>query len=185
MTGSCEIATFAAGCFWCVEAVFADLRGVTRVTSGYAGGTTKNPTYEQVCTGGTGHAEAVQIAFDPSLITYRELLDVFWHTHDPTTPNRQGPDSGTQYRSAIFYHDEGQRTAAVQSKREAEKAGIWPDPIVTEIAPLAEFYPAEDYHRNYYRDHPNQQYCRLVINPKLAKFRMAYRSKIIRPGECP
>jgi peptide-methionine (S)-S-oxide reductase len=185
MTDSFETATLAAGCFWCVEAVFGDLRGVQRVVSGYAGGKMPNPTYEQVCGGDTGHAEAVQITFDPSVISYRDLLEVFWYMHDPTTLNRQGPDAGTQYRSAIFYHNEKQRAAAEDSKRETEKAGLWPDPIVTEIVPFTNFYAAEDYHQNYFRDNPNQQYCRLVINPKLTKFRIAYRAKLRNPETYP
>lgn len=183
MTDKTETATFAAGCFWCVEAVFSGLRGVEHVASGYSGGKTPRPTYEQVCGGDTGHTEAVQILFDPAVISYRDLLEVFWSTHDPTTLNQQGPDVGTQYRSAIFYHNEKQRTAAEESKRETEKAGLWPDPIVTEIVPFTNFHAAEEYHQNYFRENPNQQYCRLVIHPKLAKFREKFKGKLKSSGE--
>ncbi len=180
-----ETATLAAGCFWCVEAIFADLRGVRRVTSGYAGGKTANPTYEQVCSGMTGYAEAVQITFDPSTLSFRDLLEIFWHIHDPTTLNRQGPDTGTQYRSVIFYHTPEQQATAEESKREMEKAGLWPDRIVTEIVPFTNFFPAENYHQNYYRDNPNQQYCRLVINPKITKFRISFRDKLKKTEDYP
>jgi peptide-methionine (S)-S-oxide reductase len=147
MTRNREIATLAAGCFWCVEAVFSRLRGAEKVVSGYSGGKVANPTYQEVCSGKTGHAEAVQINFDPEAISFADLLEVFWRTHDPTTLNRQGADSGTQYRSAIFYHDEGQREVAERSRRKAGEAGLWPDPIVTEIVPFTNFYPAENYHQ--------------------------------------
>ncbi|MEW5987234.1 MAG: peptide-methionine (S)-S-oxide reductase MsrA [Chloroflexota bacterium] len=173
---SLETASLGAGCFWCVEAIFQDLKGVERVVSGYAGGTVESPTYEQVCTGRTGHAEAVQITFDPQVITYEELLEVFWRVHDPTTLNRQGADVGTQYRSVIFYHDEGQKTTAERSK--AEAADLWSRPIVTEIAPFDAFYPAEAYHQEYYDHNPNQSYCRVVIDPKVRKFRQAFRAKL-------
>lgn len=170
------IATLGAGCFWCVEAIFQDLQGVERVVSGYAGGAVANPTYEQVCAGRTGHAEAVQITFDPQVITYEELLEVFWRVHDPTTLNRQGADVGTQYRSVIFYHDERQKATAERSK--AEAADLWPKPIVTEIAPFDAFYPAEAYHQEYYNRNPNQSYCRIVIDPKVRKFRQAFQAKL-------
>jgi len=173
-----ETATFAAGCFWCVEAIYSGVKGVRKVASGYTGGKTEKPTYEQVCTGQTGHAEAVQITFDPSVITYSELLEVFWYTHDPTTLNQQGPDVGTQYRSAVFHHTEVQRRTAEEYKRKLQESGVWTKPIVTEISPFSVFYPAEAYHLNYYLDHPNQSYCRLVINPKLAKFREKFKDKL-------
>jgi peptide-methionine (S)-S-oxide reductase len=185
MAEQSEVATFAAGCFWCTEAVFQDLKGVEKVVSGYAGGKKADPTYEEVSSGFTGHAEAVQITFDPGVISYRDLLEVFWHTHDPTTLNRQGPDVGTQYRSAIFYHTEEQRAAAEQSRREIEEARVWPGTIVTEIVPFTNFYVAEDYHLNYYRNNPNQMYCRLVINPKIRKFRMEFRAKLKEPNAYP
>ena len=165
-----EVATFGAGCFWCVEAVFERLDGVSSVVAGYAGGTRPNPTYEQVCTGVTGHAEVAQITFDPSKISYEKLLEVFWEAHDPTTLNRQGNDEGEQYRSVIFYHDEKQKALAEASKKEAQKR--FHDKIVTEIQPLTKFYPAEDYHQDYYRNHENAPYCRFVIKPKLEKLHL-------------
>jgi len=165
-----EVATFAGGCFWCMEAVFQRIEGVLSVTSGYTGGSTPNPTYEEVCTGETAHAEAVQVAFDPALITYEEILDIFWQAHDPTTLNRQGPDTGTQYRSAIFYSGNGQREAAEKSKQKAQKK--WRDPIVTEVLPLDTFWKAEDYHQNYYNAHQSAGYCRMVISPKLKKLKL-------------
>jgi peptide-methionine (S)-S-oxide reductase len=171
-----EIATLGAGCFWCVEAVFQQLRGVLRVLPGYAGGTVENPTYQQVCGGATGHAEVARIEFDPQVLSFAELLEVFWRTHDPTTLNRQGPDVGTQYRSVIFYHSEAQRQTAEFSRREA--ARLWPDPIVTAIEPCPPFYPAEDYHRDYYRLNPGQTYCRLVIAPKLKKFAQEFAGRL-------
>jgi peptide-methionine (S)-S-oxide reductase len=182
MSNQRAIATFGAGCFWCVEAVFQQLRGVERVVSGYAGGKVEKPTYRQVCTGTTGYAEAVQITFDPEAISYEDLLEVFWRTHDPTTLNRQGADVGTQYRSAIFYHDDSQRAAAEKSKRAAEAAGLWADPIVTEIVPFTNFYEAEDYHQNYYRTNPDQTYCRLVIDPKIRKFHKEFQAKLKEPA---
>ena len=178
MSNRHAIATFGAGCFWCVEAVFQQLRGVERVVSGYAGGKVEKPTYPQVCSGTTGHAEAVQITFDPEVISFEDLLEVFWRTHDPTTLNRQGADVGTQYRSVIFYHDDGQRAAAEESKRAAQAAGLWPDPIVTEIVPFTVFYEAEGYHQNYYRANPGQTYCRLVIDPKIRKFHKDFQAKL-------
>ena len=162
-----ELATFGGGCFWCIEAVFERLDGVKSVVSGYAGGRTPNPDYRQVCGGATGHAEVVQVEFDPRRISYERLLGVFWRAHDPTTPNRQGADVGTQYRSIILYHDETQKAAAEQSKTEAQK--MFRDPIVTEIVPLTVFYPAEDYHQGYFDDNRGAPYCSLVIQPKLEK----------------
>ena len=173
-----ELATFGAGCFWCVEAVFRELNGVEKVTSGYAGGTVPNPTYEQVCAGTTGHAEAIQLVFDPAVIGYEELLAIFWKTHDPTTLNRQGGDVGTQYRSAIFYHSEEQRQAAEKSKAALAAAGYYKSPIVTQIAATASFYPAEPYHQDYYLNNPAQPYCRVVIAPKMEKFRQQFGSKL-------
>ena len=171
-------ATLAGGCFWCLEAVFLRLRGVQRVESGYAGGHVENPGYRAVCTGTTGHAEVVQIDFDPEVITYRELLEVFFAIHDPTTLNRQGADVGTQYRSAIFYHDEAQKQAAERTIGELEEQKIWDDPIVTEIVPLERFYPAEDSHREYYDRNPEQGYCQVVISPKVAKLRQKFAEKL-------
>jgi len=165
-----EKATFGGGCFWCVEAVYERLPGVQSVIAGYAGGTKPHPTYEEVCTGKTGHAEVAQITFDPEKITYEQLLEMFWKAHDPTTLNRQGADVGTQYRSVIFYHDEKQKVAAEKSKTEAQKS--FDDPIVTEIQPLKEFYPAENYHQEYYRNHANAPYCTFIIKPKLKKLKL-------------
>lgn len=173
-------ATFAAGCFWCVEAIFQDLKGVEKVVSGYTGGHVANPTYEQVCTGETGHAEAVQITFDPEVVTYEDLLDVFWRVHDPTTPNRQGADVGPQYRSAVFYHDDEQKRIAERSR--AEAAGLYRDPIVTEIVPAGTFYNAEVYHQNFYRLNPGQPYCRAVIEPKVRKFRKVFADALKDPA---
>jgi peptide-methionine (S)-S-oxide reductase len=177
-TGRTETATLASGCFWCSEAVFARLVGVKSVLPGYSGGHVENPSYDDVCTGRTGHAEAAQIEFDPDIISYEKLLDVFWHTHDPTTLNRQGNDVGTQYRSAIFYHNERQKEIAERSKIELEKKGVYKDPIVTEIVPFKKFYVAEDYHKNYYEDHQNAPYCRFVIAPKIQKLVSKYRSDL-------
>jgi peptide-methionine (S)-S-oxide reductase len=168
------IATLANGCFWCSEAVFARLNGVKSVLPGYSGGKVDNPTYEHVCTGRTGHAEAAQIEFDPNVISFEKLLDVFWHTHDPTTLNRQGNDVGTQYRSAIFYHDEKQKEIAENSKRIIEAQGAYNDPIVTEIIPFKKFYVAEEYHKNYYNQHQSEGYCRFVIDPKIHKLLKNY-----------
>jgi peptide-methionine (S)-S-oxide reductase len=173
-----KVATLAGGCFWCLEAVYEQLRGVEKVESGYSGGTVAHPTYRQVCTGTTGHAEVVQITYDPSVITYRELLEVFFDIHDPTTLNRQGADVGTQYRSAIYYHDQEQKEIAEGMIRELEAAGKWRDPIVTEVTPFDGFYRAEDYHQGYYRNHGGQPYCRAVIAPKVAKFRQFYLTKL-------
>ncbi|MBI4179819.1 peptide-methionine (S)-S-oxide reductase MsrA [bacterium] len=163
-------ATFGGGCFWCLEAVFEQLPGVDDVTSGYAGGKHPQPTYEDVCAGTTGHAEVVQVAYDPAKISYEQLLDVFWQCHDPTTPDRQGADEGTQYRSVILYHDEKQKKLAEKSLRAAEK--LFKDPIVTEIVPLKEFHPAEDYHQDYYRGNRGAPYCQVVIRPKLRKMNL-------------
>lgn len=168
---SLEAATVAGGCFWCIEAVFREVEGVENVVSGYTGGAADNPTYEQVCTGETGHAEAVQVGFDPSRVSYREVLEVFFSVHDPTTLNRQGADAGTQYRSAIFYHDEQQKAVAEGLVREINEAAVWKEPIVTQIVPLDTFYPAEDYHQQYFLQHPEQAYCQMVISPKLNKLR--------------
>jgi peptide-methionine (S)-S-oxide reductase len=175
-----EIATLAGGCFWCLEAVFDELRGVERVESGYAGGHVPNPTYERVCAGTTGHAEVVQVKFDPDVISYRELLEVFFTVHDPTTLNRQGADVGTQYRSAIFYHSPEQRATAEAVIAELEKERVWNDPIVTELTAFSEFYPAEDYHRDYFQRNPGQAYCQVVIAPKVAKIRKAYLERLKR-----
>jgi peptide-methionine (S)-S-oxide reductase len=167
-TNRTEIATLGGGCFWCTEAEYQMLPGVISVTSGYAGGTKENPTYKEVCTGDTGHAEVIQIVYDPKVVSYEKLLETFWEVHDPTTLNRQGPDSGTQYRSIILYSNEAQKAAAEKSKMAAQKH--FKDPIVTEIVPLTKFYPSEDYHHDYYRTHPNQPYCRMIIRPKVEKF---------------
>lgn len=175
---SLKKATFGSGCFWCTEAVFERVKGVHSVVSGYAGGTVENPTYEQVCTGTTGHAEVTQITYDPEVISYDELLQIFWRTHDPTTLNRQGNDVGTQYRSVIFYHDDEQKQLAEKYKEELNASGAWEDPIVTEIVPLSVFYEAEDYHQNYYENNPNQGYCSFVIAPKLEKFEKVFKEKL-------
>ncbi|MDY7393821.1 peptide-methionine (S)-S-oxide reductase MsrA [Aureibaculum sp. 2210JD6-5] len=173
-----ELATFGNGCFWCTEAIFQQLEGVSKVESGYAGGSVKNPTYKEVTTGTTGHAEVIRLSFDPKVISYTELLEVFFSTHDPTTLNRQGADVGTQYRSAIFYHNEEQKNAAEAMLAALEKENIFDDPIVTEITALNNYYPAEDYHQNYYNNNKNQGYCRAVINPKLEKFKKQYKDKL-------
>jgi len=172
------VATLAGGCFWCLEAVFVDVQGIVKVESGYSGGHRPNPTYEQVCTGTTGHAEAVQITFDPSAISYRELLEIFFAIHDPTTLNRQGADIGTQYRSAIFYHSDEQRGIAEEVIRELSTEGRWRDPIVTQVEPLRAFYKAEDYHQSYFATHPGQPYCRMVVAPKVAKFRKQFSVRL-------
>lgn len=177
-TNSEALATFGAGCFWCTEAVFLDLMGVSKVVSGYAGGKVKNPTYREVTTGLTGHAEVAQITYDPTVISYEELLEVFWNTHDPTTLNRQGADVGTQYRSAVFYHNEEQRTIAEAYKSQLDASKVFGSPIVTEISPYTEFYPAEDYHQNYFELNPNQGYCQYVIRPKVEKFRKQFGDKL-------
>ena len=173
-----ETVTLAGGCFWCTEAVFSELRGVRSVAPGYSGGHVPNPTYERVCTGRTGHAEAIEVQFDPSAISLHDLLMVFFTTHDPTTPNRQGNDVGTQYRSAIFYRDAEQKAAADSVLREVEALGVWPRKIVTEIVPFSAFYPAEEYHRDYFRRNPEKAYCQLVIAPKVAKLRHQYADRL-------
>jgi peptide-methionine (S)-S-oxide reductase len=173
-----ETATLAGGCFWCLEAVFELLRGVLSVRSGYAGGHVHNPTYRQVCSGQTGHAEVVQVDFDPDVISFSDLLDVFFTIHDPTTKDRQGGDVGPQYRSAIFYHSPEQKETAERTIRNLDEAKVWPARIVTEVSPLTEFYPAEEYHQEYYRRNPEQGYCRVVIDPKVAKFRQKYLQKL-------
>ncbi len=173
-----ETATLAGGCFWCLEAAFQQLKGVSNVTSGYAGGTVANPSYEAVCTGTTGHAEVTQVEFDPAVISYQDLLDVFFTIHDPTTLNQQGGDVGTQYRSAIFYQSPEQERVAREVIARLEATHVWDDPIVTAVAPLDVFYPAEQYHRDYYNRNQNQPYCRAVIAPKVAKMRKVYLEKL-------
>ncbi|HTR21851.1 MAG TPA: peptide-methionine (S)-S-oxide reductase MsrA [Gemmatimonadales bacterium] len=173
-----ETATLAGGCFWCLEAAYLELKGIERVDSGYAGGHVASPSYEQVCTGDTGHAEVVQVTFDPAVITYREVLEVFFTIHDPTTLNRQGADVGTQYRSAIFYHTAEQKATAEAVMAELETERVWNDRIVTQLVPYELFYPAEEYHRDYYRRNPNQGYCRIVIAPKVSKLRKVYFEKL-------
>lgn len=173
-----EIATLGGGCFWCLEAVYQELNGVEKVESGYAGGSVDNPSYKQVCTGKTGHAEVIQVTFDPRIISYKDVLQVFFTIHDPTTLNRQGADVGTQYRSAIFYHSPGQKTIAAEVIAEVNASGIWSSPIVTEVTPAGEFYVAEDYHQNYYRDNARQPYCQIVIAPKVTKFRKQYTDRL-------
>lgn len=179
MTDSRITATLAGGCFWCLEAVYLEVRGVESVKSGYIGGAVANPTYEAVCSGRTGHAEAVQIEFDPEVVSYRDLLDVFFGIHDPTTLNRQGNDVGTQYRSAIFYHSEDQK--AIAERAVAEAAAEFADPIVTKIVPASTFYPAEDYHQNYYEGHSFQPYCMFVVGPKVSKFRGKFQ-RLMKKG---
>ena len=173
-----KTATLGGGCFWCLEAVYDQLRGVVDVVSGYSGGRTPRPTYEQVCTGATGHAEVVQVTFDVSAITFREILTVFFTVHDPTTRNRQGADVGTQYRSAIFYHSPEQKATAEQVIAEMTAAQVWPAPIVTEVTPFTVFYPAEDYHQEYFAHHPEQGYCQAVVAPKAAKFRKQFLDRL-------
>ena len=173
-----EIITLGGGCFWCLEPVYDELKGVEDVVSGYAGGAPANPTYEQICTGRTGHAEVVQVTFDPSVVSLKEILQVFFTIHDPTTLNRQGADVGTQYRSVIFYENEAQRQVAEEVIAEVNAAQIWKGPIVTELMPLPAFYQAEDYHQEYYLHNPNQGYCRIVIAPKVAKFRKQYLDQL-------
>jgi len=177
-----EVATLAGGCFWCLEAVFDELRGVESVVSGYAGGSAPNPTYRQVCEGTTGHAEVVQIAFDPQEVSFRELLEVFFTIHDPTTLNRQGGDVGTQYRSAIFYHTPEQEATAREVIARLSAEGLWDAPVVTEVTPLTEFYPAEDYHQEYFARNADQPYCRAVVAPKVAKFRKHFLDRLKKQG---
>lgn len=174
-----KIATFANGCFWCTEAIFSELKGVTNVTSGYTGGQTENPKYKEVCSGNTGHAECLQITYDPGVISFDELLEVFWKTHDPTTLNRQGGDVGTQYRSGIFYHDEEQRVLAEKYKAELDNSGAYENPIVTEITAFTKFYPAEAYHQEYFANNENANpYCKLVVRPKVDKFKKVFSAKL-------
>ncbi len=180
-----ELATFAGGCFWCLEAVFQPLKGVERVVSGYLGGRTKEPSYEEVCSGTTGHAEAIQLTFDPAVISYRDLLSLFFAFHDPTTRNRQGPDTGTQYRSAIFVHSPAQREEADRLVRELEQERVFPSRILTEIEPAGTFYPAEEYHQNYYRRNPEKGYCQAMISPKLAKLRARYGNLLATASRVP
>jgi peptide-methionine (S)-S-oxide reductase len=173
-----EVATLAGGCFWCLEAVFKEVEGIEKVVSGYSGGSTINPSYNEVCTGSTGHAEAVQLTFDPNKISFRQVLQIFFAIHDPTTLNRQGADVGTQYRSAIFYHSEEQKAAAEQVIQELNAAHAWKSPIVTDVTPFQAFYPAEDYHQEYFNRNPSQSYCRMVIAPKLDKFSKQFPEKV-------
>jgi peptide-methionine (S)-S-oxide reductase len=173
-----EVATLGGGCFWCLEPVYDELRGVQKVESGYSGGEVPDPTYRQVCTGTTGHAEVVQVTFDPEVVSFREILEVFFTIHDPTTLNRQGADVGPQYRSAIFYHDENQRRVAEEVISELEAEGVWDDPIVTEVSPFDTYYVAEDYHQEYYRNNGYQPYCQVVIAPKVAKFRKQHLERL-------
>ena len=177
-TNQTELATLGGGCFWCLEAVFQDLRGVQRVVSGYSGGTAPNPSYEEVCTGRTGHAEVVQVTFDPATLAYRDLLQVFFAIHDPTTLNRQGADAGTQYRSAIFVHSPEQEAVARELIVDLGRSGVWDAPIVTEVTPLTAFYQAEGYHQEFFRRNPGQSYCRVVIAPKVAKFRKEHLARL-------
>jgi len=173
-----EIATLGGGCFWCLEAVYNEVKGVEKVVSGYAGGMTRHPDYEAVCSGGTGHAEVVQITFDPKEVSYRDLLEIFFTIHDPTTLNRQGHDVGTQYRSVIFFHDDAQKLTATNVVSELGQAGLWRDPIVTQILPAPEFYPAEEYHQRYFERNPTQGYCSMVVAPKVAKFRKMHLERL-------
>ncbi|MFZ1809527.1 MAG: peptide-methionine (S)-S-oxide reductase MsrA [Cyclobacteriaceae bacterium] len=173
-----HIATFGAGCFWCTEAVFLGVKGVEKVVSGYSGGEIKNPAYREICTGTTGHAEVTQITFDPSVVGYETLLEIFWNTHDPTTLNQQGADVGTQYRSVVFYNNEEERKIAEDYKNQLDKSGTFKNPIVTEISPLVNFYPAEEDHQNYYALNPNQGYCQFVVRPKVEKFRKQFSSQL-------
>ena len=175
--GKTEVATLGGGCFWCLEAVFDEVRGVEDVVSGYAGGEPANPSYEQVCSGRTGHAEVVQVVFDPEAISFRELLEIFFTIHDPTTLNRQGADVGTQYRSAIFTHSPEQEATARELIAEMEREGVWKRPVVTEVVPLTDFYPAEAYHQEYFRRNPHAGYCQMVVAPKLSKFRKKYEER--------
>lgn len=178
MNNELQVATLGSGCFWCTEAFFLRVKGIESVVSGYSGGKVKNPTYREVCSGLTGHAEVVQVKFNPNEISYEEVLEIFWNTHDPTTLNRQGADEGTQYRSVVFYHNEEQKKIAEQYKLQLDKSGAFKNPIVTEITPFSIFYPAEDYHQNYYALNPNQGYCQYVIRPKVEKFNKQFASKI-------
>lgn len=171
-----ETAVLGGGCFWCLEAAYQEVRGVTKVVSGYAGGDEPNPTYEKVCTGTTGYAEVVKITFDPTVINFEQILEIFWAIHDPTTPNRQGNDVGSQYRSVIFFQNEDQKLTAEASIQQVQK--LWANPVVTQLQPIGEFYPAEDYHQNYFRSNPEQGYCQVVINPKLQKLRQKFAKQL-------
>jgi len=173
-----DTATFGTGCFWCTEAIFQELKGVLKATAGYSGGHVANPSYEAVCTGATGHAECLQIVYDPTVISFDELLEVFWESHDPTSLNRQGNDEGTQYRSAIFYHNEAQKEKAIHYKDELNKSKAYDKPVVTEITPFSKFYPAEDYHQHYYNNNGSQPYCTFVIRPKVEKFEKVFKAKL-------
>lgn len=173
-----EVAIFGAGCFWCVEAVFTELKGVESVIPGYTGGDTKNPTYKEICTGTTNHAEVAKIEFDPTVISFDELLEVFWKTHDPTTLNRQGADVGTQYRSVVYYTTASQKEKVERYKKALNESKAWANPVITEITELGTFYPAEDYHNDYYKNNPDQGYCRVVIQPKVDKFKKAFSEKL-------
>ena len=175
MSQRTETATLGGGCFWCLEAIYQNVNGVSLVVSGYAGGSVDNPSYQAVCSGTTGHAEVMQITFDPDVISYDNILYIFWRMHDPTTPNRQSADVGTQYRSIIFYHDETQQEIAEHSRKQADASDLWDNAIVTEVVPLTRFYPAEDYHQNYYRNNPRQPYCTMVIDPKVDKFKKSFQ----------
>lgn len=178
MSTSLETATLGSGCFWCTEAFFLEVKGIESVVSGYSGGKVKNPTYREVCTGLTGHAEVIQVKFDPKVISYADVLEIFWNTHDPTTLNKQGADEGPQYRSVVFYHNDAQKKTAEEYKSQLDKSGVFKNPIVTEISPFSVFYPAEEYHQNYYALNPNQGYCQYVIRPKVEKFRKQYAAKL-------
>lgn len=178
MAKQLEKATLGGGCFWCVEAIYLDVEGVHDVVSGYAGGHVTNPSYKAVCAGTTGHAEVIEVTFDPDVISYEDILTIFWHVHDPTTLNRQGNDVGTQYRSIILTHDERQQQLAEQSRAAADASDLYANPIVTEIVPLETFYPAEEYHQNYFHENPYQPYCMLVVNPKVQKFRKSFKDKL-------
>nr|WP_037573693.1 peptide-methionine (S)-S-oxide reductase MsrA [Sporocytophaga myxococcoides] len=173
-----DTATFGAGCFWCVEAIFQDMKGVQKVVSGYTGGQVDNPTYKEVCTGNTGHAEVIQIYYDPAVVSFKDLLEVFWQTHDPTTLNRQGNDEGTQYRSAVFYHNAEQKELSEKYKKELDQSGAFSSPIVTEIVPISKFFAAEDYHQNYFNLNKGQPYCTYVIKPKVEKFKKVFGDKV-------
>ena len=179
-TGKKDTATFGTGCFWCTEAIFQQLNGVLKVTSGYSGGQVINPTYKEVCSGTTGHAECLSIIYDPAIITFDELLEAFWQSHDPTTLNRQGNDVGTQYRSVVFYHNEEQKTKTEKYKTELTTSGAWTNPVVTSLEPFVKFYPAEDYHQNYYNNNKGEGYCQFVIAPKLEKFEKVFKNKLIK-----
>jgi peptide-methionine (S)-S-oxide reductase len=173
-----KVATFGAGCFWCTEAVFLNVKGVTKVVSGYSGGKIKNPSYREICSGLTGHAEIIQITYDAQIVSFEELLEVFWNTHDPTTLNKQGADEGTQYRSVVFYHDDAQRQSAEIYKNQLDASHIYNKPVVTEISPLINYYPAEEYHQNYFELNPNQSYCQYVVRPKVEKFKKQFEGKL-------